>query len=203
MEDKKIDNLFKSLQGSFDTENPKAGHQDRFLQKLKASRDLVMVQNGNLGKLNPPKEAGIKENRKKLAWKAWAIAASIALLCALALGLYESQPTLDQQVSEISPEASRTQFYFAGLVEEQIRELQRESTPETEPVIDDTMAQLHILETDYAQLENDLVNGGNSKLILSAMITNFRTRIDLLQEVLLKIENIKNLNSYYDTETTI
>ena len=47
------------------------------------------------------------------------------------------------------------------------------------------------------------VNGGNGKLLLSAMITNFRTRIDLLQEVLVKIENIKNLNPYYDTETTI
>lgn len=203
MEDKKIDYLFKSLQGSFDTEHPQAGHKDRFLQKLEASKASLIVQREIREESNAPKAATIKEDRQKLAWKPWAIAASIALLCTVALGLYESEPTLDQQISEISPEASRTQFYFAGLVEEQVRELQNESTPETQKIIDDTMAQLHKLETDYARLEKDLVNGGNSKLILSAMITNFRTRIDLLQEVLTKIENIKNLNPYYDTETTL
>jgi hypothetical protein len=29
-----LDELFKNLEGQFDTENPNAGHKDRFLDKL-------------------------------------------------------------------------------------------------------------------------------------------------------------------------
>ncbi|HZJ19914.1 MAG TPA: hypothetical protein VFD35_06120 [Pricia sp.] len=186
MEKESIDRLFDTLQGSFDTEAPKAGHELRFLGKLNASKGLAS-----------------QEKKKKLGRKPLAIAASIALLCAVAVGLYESQPTLDQQVAEISPEASRTQFYFAGLIEEQVKALESESTPQTRQIIDDTLLQLGKLDSDYARLEQDLINGGNSKLLLSAMITNFRTRIDLLQDVLNQIESIKNLKSYDDTKTII
>jgi len=181
-----IENLFKNLQGSFDIEEPKTGHELRFLEKLSASKGVVSIKKST-----------------KFRWKSLAIAASIALLCAVGVGLYNSQPSLDQQVAQISPEVSRTSVYFAGLIEEQVKQLENESTPQTRQIIDDTMLQLDKLETDYARLEQDLVNGGNSKLLLSAMITNFRTRIDLLQEVLDQIENIKNLKSYDETETII
>ena len=65
------------------------------------------------------------------------------------------------------------------------------------------MIQLNKLEINYKKLEQDLLNGGNSKLILSAMITNFQTRIDLLQEVMDKIENIKTFKNYDDENITI
>lgn len=186
MENKNVENLFERLKGSFDSAEPQEGHEQRFLEKLNASNEVVAI-----------------DRKKKSWWKPLAIAASIALLGMVAVGLYESEPTLDQRVAEISPEVSRTQFYFAGLIEEQVKALESESTPETRRIIDDTMIQLDKLESDYARLEQDLINGGNSKLILSAMITNFRTRIDLLQEVLDKMDTIKNLNNYDNEETTI
>lgn len=186
MEKETIEKLFDTLQGSFDTEAPKKGHELRFLEKLSTSKGVAPV-----------------ENRKKLGWKALTVAASIAVLCTLAVGLYKSEPSLDEQVAHISPEVSRTSFYFAGLVEEQVKVLENESTPQTQQMIDDTLLQLGKLESDYARLEQDLVNGGNGKLLLSAMITNFRTRIDLLQEVLQKIESIKNLKPYDNAENTI
>ena len=70
--------------------------------------------------------------------------------------------------------------------------MQSKSTPETQKLIADTLIQLRTLDTDYKKMEQDLLNGGNSKLILSAMITNFQTRIELLNEVLEQIEEIKN-----------
>lgn len=184
MERDDIDNLFDGLQGSLDTEAPKPGHEQRFLEKLMASK-----KDGN--------------PRKKLWWKPFAIAASIALFCTLAFGVYESRPTFEEKVAEISPEVSRTQFYFASLIEEKVKELEEESTPETRRIIDDSMLQLDKLESDYAKLEQDLVNGGNTKLLLSAMITNFSTRIDLLQDVLDHVENIKKLKNSDETKTTI
>lgn len=179
MEEENIDGLFKALEGSFDVASPAPGHRERFLEKLGQSGTIA-------------------HRKKKSWWKPLSIAASIAVLCAVAVGLLNSNPTIEEQVAQISPEVSESQFYFASLIEEQIQELERKSTPETKKMIDDTMFQLEKLETDYGKLEQDLLNGGNSKLILSAMITNFQTRIDLLQEVMDRIDSINNLNSFDD-----
>lgn len=81
----------------------------------------------------------------------------------------------------MAPEVSQTEFYFANLIEQQVEELQGEKTPETAKLVDDTMAQLQRLDKDYRSLEQDLVNGGDSKIIMSATITNFQTRIDLFK----------------------
>ena len=104
---------------------------------------------------------------------------------------------------EIAPEVSQTEFYFVNVIEEQIQQLKNEKSPETAKLVADTLIQLEKLETDYETLEQELVNGGNSKIILNAMITNFQTRIDLLKEVLSNIENIKNIKSHYDENITI
>ena len=186
MEKENIENLFDTLQGTFDIEEPQEGHQQRFLEKLQASQGVVSIQ-----------------RKKKSWWKSLSIAASVAILCGIGLVLFNSAPTLNEQVAEISPEASQSQFYFANLIEEQIRELESESTPETEKIIDDTLLQLQRLETNYKTLEQDLLNGGNSKLILSAMINNFQTRIDLLEDVLDQISTIKILKNQNDANYTI
>jgi hypothetical protein len=186
MENENLENLFDTLQGTFDIEEPAKGHQQRFLQKLQASNKVESIQ------------------RKKTSWrKPLSIAASVVLLCALGVGFFNSAPTLDEQVAKISPEVSQTQFYFASLIEEQVRELENESTPETQQIIDDTMIQLRRLDSNYKALEQDLLNGGNSKLILSAMITNYQTRIDLLEDVLDQIESIKTLKNQNDANYTI
>ncbi len=186
MNEEKLDELFKSLQGNFDVEDPAVGHEQRFLAKLNAGKGF----------------AGLQQKRRSL-WKPLSIAASIILICALGIGFLKSSPSLEEQVAEISPEVSQTQFYFASLVEEQVKQLESKSSPETKQLIDDTLVQLQKLETNYSKLEQDLLNGGNSKLILSAMITNFQTRIDLLEEVMNKIESIQNLKANNDENFTI
>lgn len=178
MEKEKIYQLFENLQGSFDIEEPKEGHKQRFFDKLNEANGVVSI------------------HKKKNSWlKPLSLVASVAILFTIGIGLYNSTSTINQQVAEIAPEVSNTQYYFASLIEEQVKLLENESTPETQQIIADTMIQLKKLETNYSTLENDLLKGGNSKMLLSAMITNFQTRIDLLQDVLNQIETIKNLNN--------
>ncbi|WP_136467938.1 hypothetical protein [Flagellimonas onchidii] len=181
-----LDELFERLQGGFDLEEPTSGHQDRFLEKLNQSKGVVTLQ-----------------KRRTNWWKPFSVAASVVLICALGLKVFSSQPSLKEQVVEIAPEVSQTEFYFANLIEEQVQELKQMKSPETARLVDDTLLQLKKLEDNYQHLEQELVNGGNSKIILNAMITNFQTRIDLLKEVLTNIENIKNLKSYNDENITI
>lgn len=181
-----LDRLFENLQGKFDLEEPKSGHQERFLEKLNQSKGVVTLN-----------------TKKRNIWRSLSLAASFALLCVLGLQVFNTKPSLKEQVVEIAPEVSQTEFYFANLIEEQVQLLKDEKSPETAKLVDDTLLQLGKLEADYSNLEQELVNGGNSKIILNAMITNFQTRIDLLKEVLTNIENIKNLKSHDDENTII
>ncbi len=186
MEKDNIEHLFENLKGSFDTEEPTNGHEGRFLEKLKL---------GNKVTTTPVK--------KSSWWKPLSIAASIAVLIAVIIGLFNQSNDRQEQMANLSPEVSNTQFYFASLIQEQVKELQSESAPETQKIITDTMVQLAILETDYTQLEKEMLSGGNDKILLKAMITNFQTRIDLLEDVLEQIETIKNLKNYNDANYTL
>ncbi|MGY8913923.1 MAG: hypothetical protein ACKVJF_02415, partial [Flavobacteriales bacterium] len=172
------------LKGSFDKEEPAIGHEARFFKKLSKR----------------------KENARKGwsgQWKPLLMAASIALLISIGIGYFIEIPTTDQQIAKISPEASKTEFYFANLINEQTKLLQSESSPETKQMVEDAMLQLKKLEKDYKKMEQDLLNGGNSKFILSAMVINFQTRIALLQEVLQQVEQIKAINEKEETHTLI
>ncbi len=181
-----IEELFESLHGTFDTEEPMKGHEDRFLEKLSAAQGVVSIK-----------------RTKRNWWRPLSIAASVVLLIGLGIGFLTEPISVENKVAKISPEASQTHFYFANLIEEQVRELEKQDSPETRKIIEDTMAQLQKLEQDYKRLEEDLLNGGDSKLILSAMITNFQTRIDLLEEVMNQVDIIKNIKSHNDENFTI
>ena len=187
MKEENLNKLFENLRGTFDTEEPADGHEDRFLSKLNQAKGTI----------------SINTRKPTTWWRPLSIAASVMVLCVLALGLLKGGPSVEDQVAEISPEVSETRLYFTGLIEQQVQELQGKSSPETELLITDTVNQLKKLEADYLKLEQDLINGGDSKLILSAMINNFQTRIDLLQEVMNNVETIQNLNYTDDESFTI
>lgn len=186
LQNENIEELFEKLRGSFDTEEPMAGHEQRFIEKLNTSKGVVTLR-----------------PQRRNWWKPISIAASVVLLVGLGIGFLGNQQSIEQRVAEISPEASQTHFYFANLIEEQVKVLEEQSSPETKEIIADAMIQLQKLEENYTNLENDLLEGGDSKLILSAMITNFQTRIELLEEVMNQIDTIKNFNTYNDENFTI
>ena len=56
----------------------------------------------------------------------------------------------------------------------------------------------------YEKLKLDLTSSGEDKRVIYAMITNFQNRIDLLENVLEQIEEIKQLkNSNNENITTL
>jgi hypothetical protein len=179
-----IESLFEELNGSFDVASPRKGHRERFQNRLEKS------------------DKSDDASGSSPWWRHLSIAASIALLLAASVFLYRPDPSLQDQVAEISPEVSETSMYFAGLVSRQVEALQEMSSPETQPLIEDTLRQLEKLEKNYIKLEQDLIAGGNGKMILSAMIQNFQTRIDLLQDVMVRIEEVKQFkNENHETNT--
>ena len=82
------------------------------------------------------------------------------------------------------------------------RQLKSFKTPETAQLVNDALNQITILEQEYQQLKEDLVASGNDQRVIAAMIANFQSRINLLENVIELIEEIKHLKTN-ENETTI
>lgn len=183
MNNDNLHNLFNELNEHFDFAEPQKGHEERFLQKL------------NTGK-------SYGTNRVKRTWVTYlAIAASVALLITAGLSTFiHNDDTLDTAAPS---EVVQAEFYFTAQIEQQLEQIKAEATPETQVLVADAIKSLQKLQADYKKLEQDLANGGNPQLLLNAMITNFQTRINLLQDVLENIKQVKQLKSVTDENNNV
>ena len=187
MEKNNLEHLFETLKNEFDVEEPNAGHELRFLSKLKGEETKVIK---------------LKTSRFSF-WKPLT-----AIAAALVIGL--SIFTLVQQKSEVSdlasvsPELSKTQEFFTTAIAKELSTLNSERSPETEQIINDALKRIDQLEKDYEKLKIDLTESGDDKRVIYAMISNFQNRIDLLQSVMAQIEEVKQLKqNNNETKTTI
>lgn len=99
---------------------------------------------------------------------------------------------------------AQTQSFFTNAIAEELEKLETETAPEAEKLINDAMAQMDILDQEYEKLKLKLSESGEDKRVIHAMISNFQNRIDVLQNVLQQIEEVKQLkNETYENSTTI
>ena len=126
-----IEQLFKNLDHQFDVETPTLGHQQRFMDKLNASKtDLKVTSN------------------KSSYWKPLlAVAASIALILTITFNL--KPDTADKDLASISPELAETQSFFASTITFELNKLNTEKSPETEQLVNDALLRLGQLEKEY------------------------------------------------------
>ena len=172
-----IDNLFDRLKGEFDIASPASGHQDRFLNKLKAPKHVAVKSSGSSGPF----------------WKPLLAVAAIIVMCLCLFTLMQQEPEL-KGLASVSPEFSKTQDFFTVAIQNELASLNAERTPETKVMVDDALKQLDLLEKDYEKLKVDLTESGDDKRVIYAMISNFQNRIEVLQTVLENIKNVKRLN---------
>lgn len=170
-----IDKLFGDLEGSFDVHETPTGHQKRFLDRL--------------NEVEKPSE------KKRGWWKPLSIAASIAVLIAIGSTSLKTTPS-EKDLASVSPEMMQTQSFFTTTITEELQKLKKITAPETQQLVNDALKQMDILEKEYKILKTDLAVSGNDKRVIYAMISNFQNRINLLQQVVEKIEEIKTLKAY-------
>lgn len=187
MDNKNIDTMFDRLQSEFDVELPNSGHEARFLKKLNANNNVSV---------NSEKSSGFN-------WKPFlAIAASLVICFAIFTTSQSEAETLD--LANVSTELSETQDFFTATIEAELKKLDEERSPLTEQVITDALEQIELLENDYKKLKTDLAESGKDQRVIYAMISNFQSRIDILNYVLEHIETIKKLNTNSnETKNTI
>lgn len=172
-----IEELFQSL--DFDIAEPSGNHKEKFKSKLKQKPERKTKASGVISLWMP----GL------------AIAASFLVAFLLFQGIAGHQLGQEQELASVSSQMKDTQDFYASVIKKELYNLQQERTPETERVIKDALNQLEILEKDYEKLKSDLSRSGEDKRVISAMITNFQKRIDLLNNVLEKVNEIKELKN--------
>lgn len=178
MKNQEFDELLEGL--NFDIEEPHTGHRERFSRKLQ--------------------QAGKASEKKGKIRRLWTPVISIAasfLLAFFLLGQFLGNNVAAKNVdlASISPEMKQTQEFYSGLISRELNTIHAQKTPETEAIINDALLQMEKLENEYEDLKKDLANSGKDKRVIHAMIQNFQQRIDLLNNVLTQIENIKSLKN--------
>ncbi len=179
MKKDKIDQLFKNLEGSFNTNETPQGHQHRFLDKL-------TIQ----------KEAKKKGELIKFAFKkALTIAAIVAVIVTVGSLFFNPEVVTAADLASVSPEMEQTQSFFTSSINRELETLNNFKSPELKQLVQDALKQMDILESNYELLKTDLVKSGSDKRVIYAMIQNFQNRINLLEQVINKIEEVKKLNT--------
>jgi len=178
MKNNDFERLFEDL--NFDIEEPHSGHKERFFKKL----DKTSTLSENRGRIH------------RLWVPIMGVAASF-LLAFFLLGEFIGQENSakNSDLASISPEMKQTQEFYTGMIKKELTALKAEKSPESEVIINDALIQMEKLEKNYENLKQDLKNSGKDNRVIHAMIQNFQQRIDLLNNVLTQIENIKTLKN--------
>ncbi|MFD1063777.1 hypothetical protein ACFQ1Q_11020 [Winogradskyella litorisediminis] len=175
-----IDNLFDDLKGQFDIKTPDDSHEARFLNKLEAQT--------------------ISDNTKNSFWKPFLAIAASVMIC---LSVFQLSDKTEEKtgLASVSEEMAETQDFFTATINEELKKLNAERSPLTQQIIYEAERQLKALEKDYAQLKIDLKQSGNDKRVIYAMISNYQSRIDILNNILQQIEDLKQTK--YETQQTL
>lgn len=176
MDTNKLDDFFKDL--DLDIAEPNEGHEDRFVEKLRKS--------GSHSK------NGVKI---RMLWGPLLGAVAALVIIVMLAGTSFGNLTDRGDLAGISPEMKETQQFYTNLIKTELAKIQAASTPETEKLVQDALAQMEKLDTDYDKLKKDLKNSGQDKRVIFAMISNLQQRIDILTNVMEQIENIKELKN--------
>lgn len=177
MKDKELYELFENL--DFDIAEPQVGHKERFLKKIKEQKKPAPR-----GKL-------------RVLWTPLLAVAASFLFIFMITELVPAERSTNNggDLAGISPEMKETQEFYTTLIKTELAKVNDAKTPETEAIVNDAINQLERLDKEYEKLKKDLVNSGQDKRVIFAMVSNLQQRIDLLNEVLIRIENIKELKN--------
>jgi hypothetical protein len=145
-------------------------------------------------RINPEKDT-IKL-RKPLAWLRYAVAAAIIFAC-LSAGIFyisgvSSQP--EKIYGELYNEILETEAFYTSIVNQKYSELQAyfSSAPNLKKELD---YDLNELDNIYLELKEDLKDNIGNPEVVEAMIQQYRTKVEILEDLLNQLKEKEN-NDY-------
>jgi len=171
-----LEDKIKKNKELFDAAEPSPGHLDRFM--------------GKLYQLDVPDSQ--KPARSMMPLK---IAASFLFLFALGIALYlmnQRFVTNDLNASDLSPELMEVKLYYAGEANDKLEKIgQCASTPEDAVAIKEMLkSEIDMLDQNSAVLEEELKKNQDNPKVKNALIVNYKTKSELLDQILNRLCNI-------------
>ena len=164
MEDK-LNRFFS--ENNFDFEEPNFEHIKRFENRLDD-------QNKN----------------KKISYKWLTAAASIILIFGFWLGTNHQKKQFN--LADVSPKMEEVQTYFVNTINLELKNIEQNRNLDTETIIEEALDHLEELEEEYNVFLTEINTNGKQTKVISAMIKNYQKRLEVLENVLEQIEQIKN-----------
>jgi len=160
-----------------DGAEPSEGHLDRFLDKL-----------SELHEENAP---GVR----RVSFKYWRVAAVAAILVGLSFVVYFINPAENPgtlTASALPQEIRDAKMYYNNLAVEKLEKINEcaVSTSEASYIQKTAQDQISILDSNTTKLETELQKDQNNKHLINALIRNYKTKSDLLDDILNRLCHI-------------
>ena len=96
-------------------------------------------------------------------------------------------------LADVSPKMEEAQNFYLASIQKEVETIKTRKTPANQKIIDDAFVQLELLETNYRKLTLELKESNADKRVIYAMITNFQTRLQILQNLMDQLEEFEEL----------
>ena len=170
-----MEDFFKKNREQFDVAEPNIGHFERFQARIKESDEKLSRKGGT-------------------PWYILAVAASVLLFFGYWMGNYnQSSSSAGIELADVSPQMQETQNFYVATIQKELEVIKTKKTTANQQIIDDAFVQLELLETNYRKLTLELKESNADKRVIYAMITNFQTRLQILQNLMDQLEEFEEL----------
>lgn len=195
MKKDRLERFIRDNRDTFDAYEPSDALWARLEQQL---GQTTPVHNGHVVPFDGTAPAAKTRPFRRNVW-VWRAAASLLLVLGL-LGAWwwQSRPVSpDTVLAQIDPQAARTTFRYASLIETKRQEI-RQLAQTDPPLYREFSAEIEALNHDYQRLKSELPQTPNQEELLQAMIQNLQTQVDILNRQLSIIQRVKQAKQRHE-----
>ena len=123
-------------------------------------------------------------------WKRAAGVAAALILAAAFVMLWQrgDRANTNPTLSMVSPDLAETEQYYTMLISEKLLEIEANGQHIDPAVIRD----LKSLDQAYSELRSDLGDNLDNDEVITAMITSYKIKLEVLDRILVQIKEVKN-----------
>lgn len=172
-----LEEKIKRNRDVLDGQEPSEGHFDRFQEKLSALHE------------------GERQNHSGGVKKLLRVAAVIAVLTAISSLIYLMNPAQSPDrvtASVLPPEVHEARLYYDQLVDEKLQKIDECAVSNSEASFIRKMIiqEITLLDSNTVQLEQELQKDKQNTRLINAIIRNYKTKSDLVENILNRLCHI-------------
>jgi len=167
-----FEKYIKERRMQLDSDKPRKGHEERFLQKLDRLSDRRPV-------------------RKIRFRHAIQVAASLAIILSSAVLLIRQSGGNELAAGEIPEAVLEADYYYASQVDvkyEQIKEFNFENNEDKTLLLNE----LKDLESYHKQLMEDLEANPDDERVINALIRHYQVKLDVMDQIIIQLNQVKS-----------